>query len=284
MENEVLRRSLIQKYFTPDRYIDLLKITMMNDIDNNSKYIWIMEYLKDQDIPAQILGSGTNRCGALIEGYAFKFALDRAGKIDNRREALYTVPLHPIVIKVYESIPDGMIATSEYVQIFTIDEYMERKDEMRSMLEKIADMGFLIGDVGISTKNYVNWGIRNDGSICIMDFAYIYNTKYATFKCKCGGTLTYDKDFNFLICNSCSEKYTFGNIRRRISRQDQENEIGDIRRTGYCLTKPEQMVTYNPDLEPEWEKEKENKKSKKQIIDEIWKELKERKRQEKGYY
>ena len=258
----VSRRSLINKYFTKEMYIDLLKITMMNGVDNNSKYIWCTEYLKEKGIPIQVLGSGTNRFGIIIDGYAFKIALDKDGMIDNKREFLYTKELYPRVIKVYECIPSGLISVSEYVEIFSIDDFIERKDDMRRILNEIYSAGFLLGDVGISSKNYYNWGIRADGSICIMDFAYIYDTKFNTFVCRCGDMLRYDADFNDLICPNCGEKYTFGNVRRRITRKMQAEEIGDIRRLGYNLTKDIEEIAYNDKFEPVNELLKKNKKEK----------------------
>ena len=243
-------------------YIDLLKITMINDVDNNSKYIWCTEYLKEKGVPLQILGSGTNRFGIIIDGYAFKIALDKDGMIDNKREMLYTKELYPRVIKVYECIPSGLISVSEYVEIFTIDDFIERKEEMRRILSEISNAGFLLGDVGISSKNYINWGIRSDNTICIMDFAYIYDTKFSTFTCSCGDILKYDSDFNNLVCPSCGEKQTFGNVRRRITRKMQDEEIGDIRRLGYNLTKDVEEVPYNEKFEPVFVSGKKQKKEK----------------------
>ena len=158
-----------------------------------------------------------------------------------------------------------MVSTSEYVEIFTIDDYIERKDEMREILEEISNAGFLLGDVGVSSKNYINWGIRSDGSICIMDFAYIYDTKFSTFTCRCGDLLKYDSDFNELICPSCGEKYTFGQVRRRITRKMQADEIGDIRRLGYNLTKDVEEVPYVDAFEPKMVTQSRKKKKEKEF-------------------
>ena len=253
------KRSLILKYFTKEIYLEILKITLIPDIDNNGKGTLIKKLLTEKGIPYNSLGSGTNRMAVQIEGYAVKIALDQDGCIDNRREMLYAKALYPYVIKVYECTPTGLISVSEYVEIFTLDDFHMHQDDMREILSIISEQ-FLIGDVGITGKNYVNWGTRIDGSICILDFAYIYSVQYRVFTCNCNDAaiLRYDKNFVNLICPLCGRKYTFGEIRRKITRKQQEEEIGDIRRVGYNLTSEEQVVPFVPEFEPQ--KEKKEKK------------------------
>ena len=173
---------------------------------------------------------------------------------------LYTKQLQPYVIKVYECTPNGLIAVTEYVEVFTKAEFYEYQDEMRDILKDISKQ-FLIGDVGVTGNNYLNWGTRNDGTICILDFAYIYSVKYNIFGCACSddALLQYDKNFVKLICPICGRVYTFGEVRRKITRKQQEEEIGDIRRLSYNLVSKEEYVEVNPEFEP---KKKDNKKKK----------------------
>ena len=233
---------------------------MVADADNNERGTMIKCILRDNGIPFEGLGSGTNRMAVLIDGYAVKIALDKDGMIDNRREILYTKQLQPYVVKVYECVPNGLIAVSEYVDIFTLSEYHEHQEEMAEILTEIST-NFLIGDCGITGKNYVNWGTRNNGTICILDFAYIYSVKYNVFKCTCEdeGLLKYDNKFVNLICPICGRKYTFGEIRRRITKVQQEEEIGDIRRLSYNITSEEQIVELKPEFEPRKEEDKKKK-------------------------
>ena len=265
------KRSLILKYFTKDIYIELMRITMIADADNNEKGAMIKELLRKNNIPFNGLGSGTNRMAVQIDGYAVKIALDKDGMIDNCREVLYSKQLQPYVVKVYECIPNGLVAVTEFVEIFTLAEFHEYQEEMAEILQNISTQ-FLIGDCGITGKNYVNWGIRNDGTICILDFAYIYSVRYNIFSCSCSddALLKYDKNFVNLICPLCGRKYTFGEIRRKITKKQQEQEIGDIRRLGYNLTSPEQLVEYNPEFEV-----KRNKDKKKKELSEVDKLIKE---------
>lgn len=143
-----------------------------------------------------------------------------------------------------------------------MEEFRNYQDDMRDILSEISE-NFLIGDCGITGKNYGNWGIRNDGTICILDFAYIYNVTYNVFNCtSCADEplLRYDKNYVDLICPVCGRKYSFGDIRRRITRKDQENEIGDIRRLGYNLKSSKENVVLNPDFEPKVYDDRKKKK------------------------
>jgi predicted RNA-binding Zn-ribbon protein involved in translation (DUF1610 family) len=153
---------------------------------------------------------------------------------------------------------------------------------MKEILEDITT-NYFAGDIGITDKNFVNWGRRNDGSLCILDFAYIYDVKYNLFTCsKCGPEvmLHYDAKYVDLICPVCGEKYTFANIRRKITRQEQREEIGDIRRMGYNLRSSEELVEFVEEFEAKIHKKKE-KKDKTKSINYIIKQHKKRKKRER---
>lgn len=260
-EKMVTKRSLIKKYFSDETYIDIIKIMKHAKIDNNKKGVVLKELLTKRGIPYISLGSGTNRFGILIDGYAVKIALDDAGRIDNLKEFLYTKELQPYVIKVYECDPGGLIAVSEYVTYFSLDDYHKYRSDMANILEDISNR-FLIGDCGITSKNYINWGVRDDGSICILDFAYVYDTQFDVFMCKCNDEtyLQYDENYVDLICPVCGRKYTFGEIRRRITRAQHDAEIGDIRRLSYNIKSAEEEVVAVEAFEPPKPSKKKDKK------------------------
>jgi len=259
------KRSLIKKYFPPEVCLEIEKVTMLN-VSNNRKGEKIDAIIRAHGIPADRIGTGTNRIGFAIDGFAVKIALDKDGKIDNKREFKYSKQLYPYVVKVYEvDKVNGLIAVTEYVKSFDESDFSEikRQSQMREILADISNQ-FLIGDVGISKNNFGNWGIRtDDDSICMLDFAYIYSISYRTFQCTCDNRtiLKYDNDFVNLICERCRKKYTFGAIRKKISKQQQADEIGDISKLGYTLTKPEEEVDLVLELEPALlEKAKKEKK------------------------
>lgn len=256
-------RSIIKELFPVELLIKIDEISRQHDIDNNSKTPEIIELLREYNVPFEPLGNGTNRYGILVNGYVVKIALDRMGKIDNKREIKYSKMLYPSVVKVYECVTTGLVAVFEYVTIFTLDDFYAHQEDMREILSEISQ-NFLVGDIGVSTDNYVNWGIRSDGSICILDFAYIYSLSYKGFKCTCEdeGTLQFDNDYVYLKCPMCGKKWSFSDIRKRISKADEINEIGDITKIGYILHSGEEKLEEIPEFSPhDFENHKKKKKS-----------------------
>lgn len=249
-------RSLIKEFFSEDLYYEL-RVVSMRDINNNEKQNINKEILKKYNVDFESLGTGTNRMAVLIDGYAFKIALDSDGMIDNQREFLYSDKLQPFVIKVYETLPDGLIAVSEYVEIFQGGDQIIYRNEMAKILEEVTGK-FFVGDVGINDKNYGNWGKRVDGTICMLDFAYIYNVTFKLFVCACDGEsmLFYDDNYEKLICPRCGRKYSFGEIRQRVTKKKQKEEIGDVRRLGYNISHSIEEVPENREFAPKIVNEK----------------------------
>lgn len=279
--NEVLQKyiddgkaklhSNINRWFKPECLLELDTLSLNTSIDNNSKIVICDQILEKYKIPFNKLGGGTNRYGIMIDGFVYKIAMDRDGKTDNKREFIYSKAAYPDVIKVYESMPNGLIMTCEYIEVFTIDEFYENQKTMKRILERLSDV-FFIGDIGIDPKNYYNWGKRTDGSIAILDFAYIYLQSFRTVCCPCGSleTLTYDEDYIFLICPTCGKKHTFWDLRRRIPREKENEEIGDIKQKGYVITdyKVDDVQNLNTsftDVKNKQKKKKEKPKEKKVV-------------------
>lgn len=275
MNDTITLRSHIKQHFSIELLVELEKVTYMNSIDNNSKVVYINQLLTNYGVPYSPLGAGTNRYSVMVEEYAVKIALDRDGMTDNKREFIYSKNLQPYVIKFYETTPNGLIGFCEYVQIFSLDDFYDNQPKMREILEEISSQ-YLIGDIGISTKNYLNWGLRFDGSICILDFAYIYSLSFKTFVCTCpsAGVLAYDQDYNLLKCNICGKKHSFKDVRRRITRKQEEDEIGDIREKGYAIHSATEKVEVNPKFTTIPEKVESDKHRKKRELDEQIEEFK----------
>lgn len=278
--NKVRIYSLIKTYFTKEICLELDKITSMS-CDNNQKCVYIRELLRENNIPFSGLGPGTNRYGinmpSTIGMVAVKIALDSDGMIDNQREFKYVMHLKKkSVCKAYECLPNGLIAVFEYVIPFTLRDMHRYKETMLEILGEISPY-CMIGDVGYEEKNYKNWGIRmvnGEEEICMLDYAYIYETSYKKFACKCDGhtLLKYDENCVNLVCPKCKATYKFSHIRRRITKQDQIEDIGDITKLGYVVDQPVSYVDANPAFTPKTEKE-EKRKSKAQRQRERIKEL-----------
>ena len=185
---------------------------------------------------------------------------------------LYSKALQPYAVKTYECTPSGLFCVEEYVDILDKSDFDDPsvQSEMRDILGELSQM-FLIGDVGINSKNYVNWGRRPDGSLVMLDFAYIYDVKYGTFictNCDNDAILQYDRNYDNLICPHCGTKYSFGTIRRRITRKMQEDEIGDIRRVSYNIHSDCEEVDIVPEFEPvdPYKKKKKKEKTEGEIL------------------
>lgn len=238
--------SKIKDIFSVDLMIELNAITYA-DATNKEKGDMIIDILRSHNINSLPLGSGTNRIGLQIGDSVFKIALDHHGKIDNKREFKYTDKLQPYVIKVYECLTDGLITSCEPYIPISLSEMEDEKDEILAILRDISK-NFFIGDIGFNKDNYKNWGRRKtDKKIGILDFAYIYSVSYQTFRCTCEAKsfLKYDKNYVDLICPSCGERFPFGIIRRRISKKDEAEEIGNLEESSYVLHGPTEIVEEN---------------------------------------
>lgn len=262
--------SMIKKYFEPDVLLDIHKTAMHHDVDNNTKMMVINGILTDANIPFYPLGPGTNRYGIMIEDCAVKICLDEDGQTDNKREFIYSKAAQPHVIKTYECMANGLISTSEYFEVMSKEDF-ERPSTQKKMKEILAALGekFLIGDIGLDQKNYKNWGYRlSDRSLGILDFAYIYNLSYKVFQCTCQdhGMLYNNETYTKLICPYCRREFTFADVRRRISRKQEEEEIGDIRTKGYVVRDEYTTLPLDPRFSPV--KKKKEKKKKDIIIKE----------------
>lgn len=245
-----MKRRIISKIiniFKPEILVKLNEITYQAE-SNKVKGDMIANLLTEYKIERFLLGSGTNRLGVQIGDTVFKIALDKHGKTDNKREFKYTDKLQPYVIKVYECTFDGLVAACEPFIPMSQSDFIENKE---GIIEILADISrnFFIGDIGyLPDKNYANWGFRKtDNSIGILDFAYIYSVNYNTFTCTCEGKpfLYYDDNYVKLLCPACGRKWEFKEIRKRIKREDEEKEIGNIMELSYNVKEYENTVEVN---------------------------------------
>ena len=236
-------RSLIHEKFNLELRVELELLSRRRDIVNDEKQEELFHILRKYDIDNIVpLGSGTNRYAFKLAGFVVKLATDRDGKIDNLKEFKMAKRLYPHVTRTYEVSENGTILVAEYIQPF--DSYIEMCDYREQIREILRDMSsvYLIGDVGISEKNYSNWGLRigTREPVCL-DFAYVYSVSSSLFichYCQTNSMLTPDRDFSGLYCSnpSCGKKYSFENIRQKIGNDLHRHEIGDLGDEGYILT------------------------------------------------
>lgn len=237
----------IHQFFPDSLLMKLDKLCKNKLISDNNKKVSIIldEILPQYDLNFRVLGPGTNRLAILVDGYAFKIAVDHLGVQDNWAEFALCKELYPYVTKVYEC--NGLIAVHEYVKVMSKTEFMNRQSEIANILSNFAP-DWLIGDVGTIAKNYLNWGMRDDDEPVILDFAYFYHINWADVHCDfvhqngtvCDGDYRYNKNYSYLVCNRCGHKATFTEILGRLS---SNYELENIQLSKKGATKVTRNVT-----------------------------------------
>lgn len=231
-------RSRINEFIPDAAMKEMYQLCMNPTISNNNdKADGMLMLLRKHNVECTELGPGTNRFAVLIDNYVFKIGLDKQGLQDNANEYVLSEELQPLVTKTYELSANWLITVNEYVTVIDREEFVENEPIMRRILGELAD-SYLLGDVGIHPKNFTNWGYRDDGDLVILDFAYIFNVQSTELMCHDDMTmLDYDANFHNLFCPRCRRKYTFSDIRRRIS-IEQENRDHELAiQNSYKLSK-----------------------------------------------
>lgn len=190
------------------------------------------QLLKSHNVRFEVLGGATNRLSLYISGMVFKIAMDRQGYKDNLMEYALSKELQPYVTKTFET--NGYISIAETVRVMTREEWKLRRVDILRILD-ILGRSYLLGDVGYINKNFTNWGIRDDGNVVILDYAYVHRGTAKLFLCDvCGdGILAYDATFSELRCTnvtgSCGVRYSY--IERKMIEGDQVDYdmIDDVR-------------------------------------------------------
>lgn len=209
---EFTMRSKIKTLFSEELLKLIGSICDTKRVDSSQRKMKLLQQLlKRYEVRFDVLGGATNRLALFIDGYAVKFAMDRQGYKDNLMEYALSRELQPYVTKTYES--NGYILIAEAVKTMTLDDFRLRKPDIMAVL-RVLGTDYLLGDVGYIKKNFTNWGIRDNGQVVILDFAYIHRGTENLFTCDvCGsGLLVYDSTYSYLRCNNstvCTTKYTY---------------------------------------------------------------------------
>lgn len=205
-------KSELKNLFSDELLKQLASICDTRRIDSSQeKMTLVHQLLKRNNVKFSSVGGATNRLTLFIDTYAVKFALDRQGYRDNLIEYSLSRELQPYVPKTYET--NGYCLVVECVKTMTLDDFRIRKTDILRILE-ILSKDYLLGDVGFITRNFTNWGIRDDGSAVILDYAYVHRATENLFTCEvCGeGILRYDSTFSYLKCSNatvCTAKFEY---------------------------------------------------------------------------
>lgn len=269
-------RSLLQEEFPEELRFKIAMLSKRRDIINEEKQDELFKLLREYQIDGITpLGPGTNRYAFKMKGFVIKVATDKDGIIDNFKEFKMAKRLYPHVTKIYEVSSNGTLLVAEYIQPFSsYGEMYQYADEIREILKGFSSV-YLIGDVGITAKNYANWGLRvgSDSPVCL-DFAYVYDVSSEFFicrKCKNNSMLVPDKDFVKLVCPApgCGASYEFSDIRRRIGNDLHNHEIGDLSEEGYLMETSNVPTELTPERSNYLKIEKEEAKTEEEEVVEI---------------
>lgn len=232
-------QSKLKSIFT-DELLDLTaSICDTRRVDSLPQKMKILrDLLYTNNIKFEILGGATNRIAMFIDGYAVKFAMDSQGYRDNLIEYSICNELQPYVTKSYET--NGYIVVAECVRLMTESEFVAKKQDILNILMTLSE-DYLLGDVGFLQKNRTNWGVRDNGELVILDYAYCHRATENLFTCPiCGeGVLTYTSDFDKLICTNrsvCHAVFTY-NQRKQEQGDQVDFDMIDERKSDSIILK-----------------------------------------------
>lgn len=203
-----------------DLKIALGEISLQRGMVPLSRKKRILELFKDFGVDVTEVGTGTNRTIVKYDGYALKIALDQEGVADNKQEWVMSESLSPYVAQTHEISKGGHLLVASYCPAFTsYAEMWSHNESIKSILTLWNQRGFLLGDVGMTSVNYANWGLTSDGKPVCIDYAYIFPVGMDLFKCICGNnTMTFDGNtFTAYKCTKCNKKYSDRELRSKIS-------------------------------------------------------------------
>ena len=205
----------------------------------------VIELLKKYNIDYIEIGTGTNRFIIKYDGYAVKIALDREGIADNKQEFAICESLMPYVAYAHEISKGGHLLVASYCPAFTShNEMWSHNAEIRRILSNWSKR-YLLGDVGLSSYNYANWGLSPEGKPVCIDYAYIFPASLDLFKCICGNkTMTLDGNFSEYKCTKCGHKYQDRELRAKISQQERLRLFSNV--PGMHMTEEYQSFEVDP--------------------------------------
>lgn len=199
-----------------------------------------IEALNESGIDWTEIGTGTNRFIFRYDTYAFKLALDEEGMADNMQEWAICKPLKDVAF-AHEISRRGHLLVASYVPAFTsFTEMNFYQDEIVKILKRWTDEGYVLGDVGLVSETYANWGLSNGKPKCI-DYGYIFPASLNLFGCVCGShrMVPLNKTYAEYKCQDCGRRYTDRDLRSRISTEQRIELFKNVR--GIEMHSPKEM-------------------------------------------
>ena len=197
--------------------------------------------LKSHNIPFRDIGTGTNRHIIRFDGYVIKIALDKEGVADNKQEWVMSPMLAPDVAPAHEISKGGHLLVASYAPAFSsYQEFASYRQEIVPILRKWGSR-YLLGDVGITSINYANWGMLMGKPVCI-DYAYIFPVSMDIFECVCGCKEMQftDESFTKYRCTNplCGIEYTDRDLRSKISQEERLRLFKNVSDNAIAINTP----------------------------------------------
>ena len=215
-------RSRIKENFTKEELRELYNICLSQKFSDGNDKVDLLHYLLTPK-GFQELGAGTNRYAMMKDNYVFKFSLDHYGFDDNNTEFDMAPKLLKYgASKTYET--NGLIAVAECVNVLSLNQFRENKDQIRGILSWMAE-DYLFADLGTIDKNFRNWGYNDNGELVFLDYGYVFMRDELLLRCtECGGRIGYDSNYDKMACEKCGEKFTIHDIKAMMEADDDERK------------------------------------------------------------
>ena len=246
-EKTVNVRSLIKENFTKDfmkKIYNIYANKSMSIVEKTIAYdkLFTTEFSERKDY--RRIGEGTNRFVCLLSNHIIKVAYNYLAYLDNMNELAMSKKMskHGPLALAYET--NGLVLVSEYVAVIDKEDFLESQTEVKkvlieleqdviSLVNKNKNYFYILGDMGMSSKNYGNWGRRSSGELVILDYGYLYKSSFADWKeiskCPyCGNPLTYKNDYTELECSSCNKTVKYTTLRNNLGYKKIIENIKDI--------------------------------------------------------
>ena len=228
--DEVKIESLIKKNFSEEfmrKIYDVYSDDCMSIVEKTILFdkLFTEEFGHRKDY--RRIGEGTNRFVCLLDNHIIKVAYNYLAFIDNMNELAQAKYKKKYLAQAFET--NGIILVSEYVTVMDKMEFLENQNAIYMILKQLEEdkslvegkeRFYILGDMGMSNKNYGNWGKRMNGEIVVLDYGYLYQMNSTNWKevsrCPvCGSSLKYTDDFSELICTKteCSSKVKYTTLR-----------------------------------------------------------------------
>ena len=228
--NEVKIESLIKKNFSEEfmrKVYDIYSNDYISIVEKTIRFdkIFTEEFGHRKDY--RRIGEGTNRFVCLLDNHIIKVAYNYLAFIDNMNELAQAKYKSKYLAQAYET--NGIILVSEYVTVMDKDEFLASQYHINKILDTLAEdpsldndkrKFYILGDMGMSEKNYGNWGKRMNGDIVVLDYGYLYqladNEWKEVARCPiCSSSLEYTDDYSELKCTrtDCATKVKYTTLR-----------------------------------------------------------------------